>query len=114
MPEACISGQESAIAGRLTAMLGETVLPSEALAVAKTIPPGPIGGDKHMALVQEACITGQQQYMESLMETAVPSVLSAEEQQANISAAHHANTVRATISAQCQADRRWEVWGPVA
>ena len=48
------------------------------------------------------------------MGTAGPSVLSAEEQQANISAAHHANTVRATISAQCQADRRWEVWGPVA
>ena len=38
-PEALISGQVSSIAGRLTAMLSETVLPTDTLAVAKTIPP---------------------------------------------------------------------------
>ena len=59
----------------------------------------------------EALITGQQQYMESLMGTAGPSVLT-EEQITNISAAQHSNTARATIKGQT--DRRWEVWGPVA
>ena len=93
-------------------MLGETILPSDALAVAKTIPPGPIGGDRHMALMPEACITGQQKYMESLMGTSGPSVLAEEQQQATIKAAQHNNTVRATIKGQT--DRRWEVWGPVA
>jgi hypothetical protein len=37
-----------------------------------------------------------------------------EEQTTNISAAQHSNTVRATISNQCQTDRQWEVWGLVA
>jgi hypothetical protein len=85
----------------------KTILPSDALAVAKTIPPGPIGGDRHMALVPEACIRGLQKYMDSL---SGPAVLT-EEQQATISSAQHANTVRATIKGQT--DRRWEVWGPV-
>ena len=58
----------------------------------------------------EALITGQQQYMDSLMGTAGPSVLT-EEQQATINAAQHSNTVRATV---IKTDRRWEVWGPVA
>jgi hypothetical protein len=110
MGEACISGHKSAIVDRLTGMLGETVLPSDALAVAQAIPPGPIGGDRHRALMPEACITGLKQYMESLMGTAGPSVLT-EEQQARISASQHANSVRVT---GIQTDRRWEVWGPVA
>jgi len=75
-----------------------------------TIPCGTIGGDRQRALVAEACISGQQQYMESLMGTAGPSVLT-EEQQATINAAQHSNTVRATV---IKTDRRWEVWGPVA
>ena len=41
--------------------------PSDALAVAKTIPPGPIGGERRMALMPEASIRGLQQYIESLM-----------------------------------------------
>ena len=81
------------------------------MAVAKTIPPGPIGGERHMALMPEACIRGLQQRIDSLMGTAGPSVLT-EEQQATITAAQHSNTVRATIKGQT--DRRWEVWGPVA
>ena len=55
-----------------------------------------------VALMGEACITGLQQY---LMGTSGPSVLT-EEQQANISAAQHANAARATV---IQTDRRWEV-----
>ena len=66
-----------------------------------------------MVLMPEACVTGQQQYMDSLMGTAGPSVLT-EEHQATINAAQHANAVRATVMAQGQSDRRWEVWGPVA
>ena len=111
MGEACISGHESAIVDRLTGMLGETVLPSDALAVARTIPPGPIGGDRQRALMPKTCITGQHKYMESLMGTSGPSVLT-EEQQATIKAAQHKNTVRATIKGQT--DRRWDVWGPIA
>ena len=78
--------------------------------VAKTIPPGPIGGDRHRAVMLEALIRGQQQYIDSL---AGPYVLT-EEQQTSISSAQHANVVRATIMAQGQTDRRCEVWGPVA
>ena len=76
----------------------------------------PLCGDRQRALVAEACISGQQQYMESLMGTAGPSVLT-EEQQASIRAAQYSNTVRATVMAQGRqgkTDRRWEVWGPVA
>ena len=58
----------------------------------------------------EALITGQQQYMDSLMGTSGPSVLT-EEQQATINAAQHANAVRATV---IKTDRLWAVWGPVA
>ena len=49
-----------------------------------TIPCGTIGGDRQRALVAEACISGQQQYMESLMGTAGLSLIT-EEQITNIS-----------------------------
>jgi len=75
-----------------------------------TIPCGTIGGDRQRALVAEACISGQQQYIESLMGTAGPSVLT-KEQQARISASQHAISVRVN---GIQTDRLWELWGPVA
>ena len=77
--------------------------PSDALAVAKTIPPGPIGGERRMALMPEASIRGLQQYIESLMGTAGPSVLT-KEQQARISASQHSISVRVN---GIQTDRRW-------
>ena len=44
-------------------VFGNISSPSDAAAVAQSIPHGTIGGDRHRALMGEAFIRGQQQYM---------------------------------------------------